>query len=181
MKKLFGIMLLIAGLILAMSAGANFRYYEADRSVTVAVVADDNEFIDLTPLQPYAYLSDGKLTVEISTDNPNYNESLGFGQGLSPNTTYVFEEVFAVSNELWENNETDYPICVAISVPLNSEITLFTGEYNESATYGTQLQFTVEHGSPVPVGMIFNNYGLGLGAQTNEQMSISATAGACEI
>lgn len=180
MKKLFGIMLLIAGLILAMSAGANFRYYEADRSVTTAIVADDNEFIDLTPLQPYAYLNNGKLTVELSTGNQNYNESLGFGQGLSPNTTYVFEEVFAVSNELWENNETDYPICVAISVPLNSPITLFTGEYNESATYGTQLQFTVEHGSPVPVGMVFNNYGLGLGAHDINSMTISATAGACE-
>ncbi len=180
MNKLFGITLLIAGLILAMSAGANFRYYEADRSVTTAIVADDNEFIDLTPLQPYAYLNNGKLTVELSTSNQNYNESLGFGQGLSPNTTYVFEEVFAVSNELWENNETDYPICVSISVPANSEITLFTGEYNESATYGTQLQFTVEHGSPVAVGMIFDNYGLELGTYDINSMTISAEAGACE-
>ncbi|AIY91218.1 DUF1102 domain-containing protein [Geoglobus acetivorans] len=178
MKKLFGIALLLAGLILAISAGANFKYYEADRSMSVAIVADDNEFIDLTPLQPYAYLNNGKLTVEISTNNQNYNESLGFGTGLSPNTTYVFEEVFEVSNELWENNETAYPICVKISSN-DGNLMLFTGDYNESAAYGTQLEFTVEHGSPVKIGMIFDNYGLGLGTHT-AQMSLSADAGTCQ-
>ncbi len=177
MRKLFGLTLLIAGLILAMSAGANFRYYEADRTVTVAVVSDDNEFIDLTPTQPYAYLNNGKLTIELSSNNANYNETLGFGLGLSPDTIYVFEEMFNVSNELWENNETAYPICVTISSNSNN-LFLFTGEYNESATYGTQIQFTVNHGSPVQVGMIFNSYGLGLGPQS-AQMSISAAAGAC--
>ncbi len=177
MRKIFGITLLIAGLILAMSAGANFRYYEADRTVTVAVVADDNEFIDLTPIQPYAYLNNGKLTIEISPNNANYNESLGFGSGLSPNTTYVFEEMFNVSNELWENNATAYPICVTISS--NSDnLLLFAGDYDENATYTTQVKFTVEHGSPVPVGMIFNSYGLGLGSQS-AQLSISAVAGPC--
>jgi len=177
MSKLFGVLLLVAGLVLAISAGANFRYYEADRTVTVAVVADDNEFIDLTPIQPYAYLNNGKLTIEISQNNANYNQSLGYGTGLSPNTTYVFEEMFNVSNELWENNATAYPICVTVSSNSN-HLLLFTGEYDENATYSTQVQFTVEHGSPVSVGMIFDSYGLGLGSQT-AQMSISAVAGAC--
>ncbi len=177
MNKLFGIGLLIAGLILAMGAGANFRYYEADRTVTVAIVADDNELIDLTPTQQYAYLNNGKLTIELSTNNANYNQSLGFGTGLSPNTTYVFEEMFNVSNELWENNATAYPICVTISSN-NNHLLLFTGDYDENATYSTQVQFTVNHGSPVSVGMIFDNYGLGLGSQT-AQLSITAVDGAC--
>ncbi len=52
MKKLAGLLLLIVGLTLTIGAGANFRYYEADRSITVDIVGDDNEFIDLTPVQP---------------------------------------------------------------------------------------------------------------------------------
>ncbi|WP_457752570.1 DUF1102 domain-containing protein [Thermococcus sp.] len=183
MNKVIGLVLLLVGMMLAVGAGANFRYYEAERDITVAIVADDNEFIDLTPLQPYVYLNNGKLTVEISADHPDYPE--GRGTGLSPNTTYVFEEMFEVSNDLWENYVVDgnitltdaYPICVSISVPLNSDITLFTGEYN--GTSSTQIQFTVYHGQPVKIGMVFDNTGLDLDYH-QVQMDISAEAGECE-
>lgn len=179
MNKIIGLALLLVGMMLAVGAGANFRYYEADRDITVAIVADDNEFIDLTPLQPYAYLDNGKLTIEISSNNPQYPS--GRGLGLSPNTTYVFEEMFEVSNDLWENyvNETEtdaYPICVSISVPLNSDVTLFTGDY--TGTSSTQLQFTVYHGQPVKIGMVFDTTNAGLGSDS-VQMSIDAEAGAC--
>jgi hypothetical protein len=102
MKKLAGILLLIVGLALAVGAGANFRYYQADRTITVNITTDDNELIDLDPVQPYAYLNNGKLTIEISPNNPNYP---GYGDGMSHNTTYVFEEMFNVSNDLWENGQ----------------------------------------------------------------------------
>ncbi|GAB6136331.1 DUF1102 domain-containing protein [Thermococcus henrietii] len=97
-----GIFGLLVAFGLVLGAGANFRDYHASRSVHWDIVSDDNELIDLTPLQPYAYInSGGVLVVDISPDNPNYP---GYGQGLSPNSEYNFDEVFEVSNDLWENN-----------------------------------------------------------------------------
>ncbi len=177
MKKLAGIALLLLGLALTIGAGANFRYYEADRTVTVAIVADDDEFIDLTPLQDYAWLSNGKLTIDISDRNPNYPEN--GGKGMSHNTTYVFEEMFNVSNDLWENNDTDFPICVHIKLDEGKGIQAFAGDYdNPIAGPGTTISFTVYHGSPVSVGLVFDNTCQELGDHT-AQMSISASAGAC--
>ena len=176
MNKLVGLAILLIGMMLAVGVTASFRYYEAERDITVAIVTDENEFIDLTPAQPYAYLNNGKLTIEISTNNPNYNETLGFGRGLSPNTTYVFEHMFNVSNELWENNKTDFPICVSISVPQNKGIEIFEGDW--AGTSGTQLQFTVYHDTPVSVGMVFDTSNMGLGDQ-QVNMDIQAEAGAC--
>ncbi|AAL80449.1 DUF1102 domain-containing protein [Pyrococcus furiosus DSM 3638] len=177
MNKLFGIALFLAGLMLAVGTGANFRYFEADRDVSVAIVADDNELIDLTPVQPYAYLSNGKLTIKISPDNTN--QYPGYGDGLSPDSLYVFEEMFNVSNELWENEESNYPICVTIQSE-NSHVTLFAGTYDSPiAGPGTSITFTVEHGNPVPIGMIFDMTGEGLGSDQG-QLSISAQAGACD-
>ncbi len=179
MKKLVGVLLLIVGLALAVGAGANFRYYKADRSMTVNITSDDNELIDLSPVQPYAHLSNGKLLIEISPNNPNYP---GYGDGMSHNTTYVFEEMFNVSNELWENSKEDFPICVQISVPQNSGVEVFAGNYSDDGTAtiadpGTQIQFTVYHGQPVPVGFIFNNTCETLGShQVN--MDIQAWKGA---
>jgi len=85
MKKAIGVLLLIVGLTLTVSAGANFRYYKADRKMTVNITADDNEFIDLKPLQNYSYLNNGKLLIDISPNNPNYPD--GGGVGMSHNST----------------------------------------------------------------------------------------------
>ncbi|RUM34638.1 MAG: hypothetical protein DSY33_01590 [Archaeoglobus sp.] len=178
MKKVIGLLLLIVGLMLAVGAGANFRYYHADRKMVVNITADDNELINLKPLQNYSYLNDGKLTIEISPNNPNY--IAGEGIGMSHNTTYVFEEMFEVSNELWENNKTNFPIHVTISVPINSGVEVFAGDYYNNGTASianpaTQIQFTVQHGTPVKVGFIFNNTCEALGShQVN--MYIQATA-----
>ncbi len=46
---IFGL-LVAFGLVLG-GAGANFRDYNADRSVHWNIVTDDNELIDLTPIQ----------------------------------------------------------------------------------------------------------------------------------
>ncbi len=176
MKKFAGIALLLLGLALTIGAGANFRYYEADRTVTVAIVADDDEFVDLEPLQPYAVLSNGKLLIDISEYNSNYP---GYGSGMSHNTTYVFEEMFNVSNDLWENNDTDFPICVHIKLDGDEGIQAFAGDYDSpTAGPGTTISFTVYHGSPVSVGLVFDNTCQELGDH-RVQMSISASAGAC--
>jgi len=175
MKKLLGVLLLLAGIVLAMGAGATFRYYEADRTVTVNITTDDSELIDLDPIQPYAYLNNGKLTIEISPNNPNYP---GYGAGMSHNTTYVFEEMFNVSNDLWENNETDFPICVDIAIS-GSGVQIFAGNYdNPTAGPDTQIQFTVYHDSPVPIGFVFDNTCQTLGGH-QATMTITAQAGAC--
>lgn len=187
MKKIAGILLLIVGLALAVGAAANFRYYEADRSITVNITSDDSELIDLDPVQPYAYLNNGKLTIEISPSNDNYP---GYGRGMSHNTTYVFEEMFNVSNDLWENNDTErypsgFPICVAISISGEGAgyVKVFAGDYNDDGTAtianpSTQIQFTVYHDQPVPVGFVFDNTCATQGGHS-VQMDINAWAGEC--
>ncbi len=166
----------MVGMLLAVGAGANFRYYSADRSASFNVVADDNELIDLTALQPYVTYDAGKLYVDISQYNPNH-PNWG-GNGMSPNTTYVFEEMFQVSNELWENNETEYPICVDIKSN-HDNVLLFAGNYtNPIAGPASNLEFTVYHGDPVKIGMIFDNTNATLGMD-QFQMSFEAHAGEC--
>ncbi|WP_297475346.1 DUF1102 domain-containing protein [Thermococcus sp.] len=177
MNKLLGLAAIMIAMLMAVGAGANFRYYSADRAASFDVVSDDNELIDLTALQPYVTYDAGKLYVDISQYNPNHPE--GGGNGMSPNTTYVFEEMFQVSNELWENNKTSYPICVAITSQ-HSDVLLFAGDYDDPiAGPSNNLVFTVEHGNPVPIGMIFDNTN---STEGNYQLEIhiEAIAGACE-
>ena len=177
MNKIIGLALLLVGMMLAVGAGANFRYYEADRDITVAIVGDDNEFIDLTPIQPYVYLSNGKLTIDIRDNHPDY--PTGKGKGMSPNTTYVFEEMFEVSNDLWENNQTDYPICVTLSVAGAYDVEIFAGNYTSPiAGPDDSITFTVYHGSPVPIGFIFDNTDMALD-DYQTQLQIHAVAGEC--
>ena len=146
---------------LVLGAGANFRDYNADRSVHWDIVADDNELIDLTPIQPYAYINEaGVLVVDISPDNPNWP---GYGNGLSPNSEYNFDEVFEVSNDLWEDNMT---IVVRITSD-NTAIQFYGADYDvhDSATGGiiyasdmatSDVCFVVGSGDAVKVGMDFD-------------------------
>ena len=167
----------MVGMLLAVGAGANFRYYSADRQASFDVVTDDNELIDLTALQPYVTYDAGELYVDISNNNPHYPE--GAGQGMSPNTTYVFEEMFEVSNELWENDNESYPICVTIKTGDENPVLLFAGEYgNETVGPAHTITFTVTHGNPIPIGMIFDNTNATTGLD-QFQMSIEAVAGEC--
>ncbi|WP_240921974.1 DUF1102 domain-containing protein [Thermococcus sp. ES12] len=97
----------------ALGTSATFRDYRSQRSTHIAVVADDAELIDLTPVQPYTYLNDGgQLVIDFSMNNPKWpgweNESWWMedmpyrGLGLSPQSRYNFDHVFNVSNHLWE-------------------------------------------------------------------------------
>lgn len=102
MKKNFvlGIFGLLVVFGFVLGVGVNFRDYNVDRSVYWNIVIDDNEFIDLILIQFYVYINDGGvLVVDISLNNLNY---LGYGMGLSLNLEYNFDEVFEVSNDLWE-------------------------------------------------------------------------------
>lgn len=155
-----GIFGLIVAFGLVLGAGANFRDYNADRSVHWDIVSDDNELIDLTPIQPYAYINDGGvLVVDISPDNPHYP---GYGQGLSPNSEYNFDEVFEVSNDLWEDNMT---IVVRIT-NTNPEIQFYGADMDVhdastgAVVYASNMAkndvcFVVGPGEAVKVGMDF--------------------------
>jgi len=177
MKKILGIFMLIAGIVIAVGASsANFAYFEANRTIHVAVVPDDSEFIDLKPMQDYAYIDDdGTLVVDLSTGNGNWKE--GLGKGVSPDSLYVFEEVFGVSNDLWEK----MPICVHIQYTQegNGTILFFTGDYTGQAG-ATELVFTVDPGKVVRVGMIVNSADMVNGDVFDGKISITAYAGACK-
>ncbi len=145
---------------LVLGAGANFRDYNADRSVHWNIVTDDTELIDLTPIQPYAYINDGGvMVVDISPDNPNWP---GYGNGLSPNSEYNFDEVFKVSNDLWEENMT-----IVVRITSNNTGIQFYGadqDIHDSVTgtvvYASDMAkndvcFVVNNGDAVKVGMDF--------------------------
>lgn len=113
-KKGVGILLLSAAVLLTLGIGADFSDYKAGRSIHVAVVADDQEFIDLTPMQSYAYIDDnGMLTIDFSDNNPNYPGE--GGTGISPASEYNFDQVFGVSNHLWSNDSEYGYIVVTVS------------------------------------------------------------------
>lgn len=175
MKKIIGIFLLIAGIVVAVGASsANFAYFEASRDVHINVVPDDLELIDLEPMQPYAYLnSNGELVIKLNEHNSNWQD--GFGKGVSPDSIYAFEEVFGVSNHLWEE---DMDICVTVSYSGGEGVSFFTGNYTGEGD--DTLTFTVPHGGVVPVGMIINSTGLANGTSINGNLEITAIAGPCQ-
>jgi len=176
MKKVLGLVVLLAGLLIAVTASsANFAYFHADRNLHIQIVPDDNELIDLEPLQPYAYInSNGMLVIDLSHNNANWHE--GLGQGVSPNSTYVFEEVFGVTNHLWEKT----PICMRITYSGNGTVLFFTGDYIPGETTGaTELYATVNPGDVVRVGMIIDSANVDAGNYLNGNIAFYATAGAC--
>lgn len=121
-EKGIGILLLSAAVLVVLGIGADFSDYTAQRSVHIAIVADDQEFINLEPMQPYAYInSAGMLVIDFSENNPNY---VGGGKGISPKSEYNFDKVFGVSNDLWSNDSEYGNIIVTISSD-NSNVELY--------------------------------------------------------
>ena len=186
MKKILGIFMLIAGIVIAVGASsATFAYFEATRDVHVNVVPDDDELIDLVPMQDYAYISgNGELVIELSRWNDNWKE--GYGLGVSPNSTYIFEHMFGVSNHLWEN----VTICVTISYSESGtgEAEFFVGDYYDGIPTDTELSFTLAPGEVLPIGMVIDSsgvYPLPPGDphrydEINGNIEITATLGSCD-
>ncbi|ASJ10394.1 hypothetical protein A3L12_03300 [Thermococcus sp. P6] len=174
MRKIMGLFALIIGLLVAVTASsAHFAYFTADRGVHIEVVPDDNELIDLRPMQPYAYITDnGMLVIDLSQNNPNYQD--GFGEGISPNSTYVFREVLGVSNDLWEGT----PICMHITYSGPTGVKLFAGDYTGQPGE-TTLDVTVMPGEVVPIGLILNGTDYVAGDSINGQVQFYAVSGYC--
>ncbi len=175
MRKIIGLFALMIGLLVAVAASsAHFAYFEADREVSILIVPDDNELIDLRPIQPYAYINDnGMLVVDLSKFNENWEE--GLGMGVSPNSTYVFEEVFGVSNDLWEN----VTICMHITYSGDGGVKFFVGDYTGQAGE-TTLDITIGPGEVIPIGMILDSTDLEEGDAIDGQIQFYAELGPCE-
>ncbi|ASJ11656.1 DUF1102 domain-containing protein [Thermococcus thioreducens] len=175
MRKIIGLFALMIGLLVAVAASsAHFAYFEADRGVHIQVVPDDSELIDLRPMQPYAYINDnGMLVIDLSKYNGNWQE--GLGEGVSPNSTYVFKEVFGVSNDLWEGT----PICMHITYSGDGGVKFFVGNYTGQPGE-TTLDVTVMPGEVVPIGLILDSTGLVDGDAINGQVQFYAVPGPCD-
>ncbi|NJE09194.1 DUF1102 domain-containing protein [Thermococcus sp. M39] len=183
MKKVKKLALGIFGLLVAfglvLGAGANFSDYNASRSVHWHIVPDDDELIDLTPLQPYAYIDNvtGVLVIDFSVNNPNYP---GYGNGISPASEYNFDEVFEVSNDLWEN------VTIVVRITSNSTNVEFYGHEGDvyevangtiassSDTADEDVCFVVAPGDAVKIGLDLSADGDSPGDIWNVAMSIKA-------
>ncbi len=154
-EKGIGILLLSAAVLVVLGIGADFSDYTAQRSVHIAIVADDQEFINLEPMQPYAYInSDGLLVIDFSENNPNY---VGGGKGISPKSEYNFDRVFGVSNDLWSNDSEYGNIIVTISSD-NPSVELYCKDNPANPTgnicYSNQIGGMVAYNSDTAAGSI---------------------------
>jgi len=141
------------------------------KPIPVVLAVDDSVSAPIeTPLPPYAYLSGGYLKVDISNQSPIYP---GFGEGLSPDTVYVFNDVFEIYNNETETGES--VICVNITSP-TPVIELFVSPYNN--IWSQSIEFEVLANQSVKVGMRFNTTGLLLG-DYNQHITIRAFGGSC--
>ncbi|MCO6040303.1 DUF1102 domain-containing protein [Thermococcus alcaliphilus] len=142
------------------------------RPIPVVLAVDDNVSVPMeNPLPPYAYLSNGHLKIDISNQSPLYP---GFGEGLSPDTVYIFNDVFEIYNNETETGES--VICVTISSP-TQVVGLFVSPY--TGTWSQSIEFEVPANQSVQVGMRFDTTGLSLG-DYNQNITIQAFGGSCE-
>ena len=179
MKKLLalGMLGLLVAFAAALATSATFSDYNASRSVHWTIVTDDTELIDLTPLQPYAYINDGGvLVIDFSANNQNYP---GYGDGISPSSEYNFDEVFEVSNDLWE----DTTIVVRITSNL-SNIEFYGHEGGVYAVSGApatasdsasdEVCFILNRGDAKKIGIDLSANGDSPGDIWNAKMTVEA-------
>ena len=142
------------------------------KPIPVVLAVDDNVPVPIeNPLPPYAYLSEGYLTIDITNQHPLYP---GFGEGLSPDSVYVFDSVFEIYNNESETGFSE--ICVTITSP-TSVVGLFVSPYTGS--WSKTIEFTVPANQSVQVGMRFDMNSLPLG-DYNQNITIQAFGGPCE-
>ncbi len=180
MKKLpLGILGAMVALSLIIGVSATFSDYNASRSVHWNITTDDSELIDLSPIQPYAYIDNqnGELVIDFSPNNPNYP---GYGDGISPSSEYNFDEVFNVSNHLWEN----VPIVVRITSS-DSKVEFYSPDGNihnvydggvasSSDTARDDVCFVLQPGTAQKVGVDLSADGDSPGDAWHVKMTVKA-------
>ncbi|AIF70245.1 hypothetical protein PAP_09335 [Palaeococcus pacificus DY20341] len=170
MRKIIKISYIVIVLVVLFFSSLGW-YVERPIPVVYAVPDNASNFSIENPLPPYSYLSNGVLKVEISNESPFYP---GFGEGLSSNSTYVFEEVFEIKNNESETGFSE--ICVRVN-STSSNIAFFKGDY--AGFWAQSIEFTVLADESVKVGIRFDTHGLPLG-DYNQVITIEAFGGSCE-
>ncbi|WP_148882846.1 DUF1102 domain-containing protein [Thermococcus aciditolerans] len=145
--------------------------FHSSGSITVVYATPDGEEFSVdSPVPPYSYLDNGILVVDISPDSPFYP---GDGDGLSVNSTYVFDGVFMIKNN---QSETGYEtICVRISSD-SSNLGFFEGAFGGS--WADVVEVTLGADESAEIGMMVNTTGLQLGDYLSE-ITIEAWGGSC--
>ncbi|NJE42846.1 DUF1102 domain-containing protein [Thermococcus sp. GR6] len=157
------------GIIIFLIMGLEGMYPSEPITVAYATPDGDNVSIE-NPLPPYAYSSDGIIVVDISPNNPFYP---GWGDGLSVNSIYVFEDVFLIENN---QSETGYnEICVRISSN-SPEIGFFLRSFN--GNWSEVVEATILANESIGVGMSIDTHGLPL-EDYSDEISIEAWGGSC--
>ena len=168
MNKIALLVIFSVALALIAGVGANFRMFNAERDFSVAVVTDDQELIDLTPHQPYAFIDDdGKLIVRFDTLGKHYPGYTDGGDGISPDTEYVFDKVFCISNGLWDNES----IAVDLKVTPGQEgiVKLYSPSSNQNRSpdeAARNLTAVINPGEEACIGFVINTTGFSMGDYT---------------
>jgi len=156
------------GIVVLLLIGAYGLYPAEPLTVAYATLDDGNVTIE-SPLPPYAHLDKGVLVVDISPDSPFSGE----GRGLSPDSTYVFNDVFTVTNNV---SETGYSrVCVRISSD-SPNIGFFEGEFSGRWDGGVEVELAANE--TIPIGMRVNTTGLRPGDLWSD-ITIEAWGGGC--
>ena len=156
------------GIMLLLLIGAR-GLYPAD-PLTVVYAASDGGNLSVNSLPPYTHDENGFLVVDISPDSPFYP---GEGEGLSVNSTYVFEGVFEIANNESETGFSE--ICVRVSSN-DPKLGFFAGSFG--GTWSNVVEVTIIGGEKVRVGARITTEGLSAGDYWGD-FTIEAWGGAC--
>jgi hypothetical protein len=151
-------------LIFVISVGADFASYRADREVEISIINDDQALVELKPEASYAYISgDGKLVIDYSSGNINRNSR---GVGIGPDSRYIFDCVFTVSNKLWENKT----INVDLEVFGSKMIRIYSpSSSNHGASLAsTSIELILESGEQACIGVVIDTSGKNMGDYSAE-------------
>ncbi len=167
------LLIIFSGIIVAIaSVGADFRYFREDRGVKIFVVADDQGLVSLKPIQPYAYMENGELVIRFDAKNPGYS---GYGMGVGPESRYVFDKVFCISNRAWSGKRV--AVELEVREPLKNVLRVYSPESPENRSpeeSSDRVRITVDRGEEVCVGFVIDTSALKLGSYSGE-VSIKAS------
>ncbi|ASA76801.1 DUF1102 domain-containing protein [Thermococcus sp. 5-4] len=168
--KIVNNILIGMGLVIILLIGIGTIY--PNDALQVVVYGAPNQAISLeTPLPPYAHPSNGVLKVDITNRSPFYP---GFGNGLSRDSVYVFDDVFTITNN---ESETGYSkICVTL-ISQTAWISFFEGNFNGNWTQTLEIEITANE--TLHVGMRFDTHDVELGEHATS-IQITAVGGSCE-
>lgn len=125
-----------------------------------AIAADTLNGVLLYSPPPYGS-NEGNITIDITENNPNYP---GYGKGLSPGSTYRFDDLLIIENG------NGFPVCVI----LHSQSDLI-GFYTGGEALQT-ISFPLAVNESIAVGVEFSSTELGL---MEEKYGIQVFEGDC--